>query len=83
MSNMRKACSLIFTLKMITNDSDFPCPSVLSQLPLPYPPKVLEPNSAYPLPKAGRFPKLQSVSAWSSSAPEPIPLPLVFPRNSH
>lgn len=81
MSNARKASCLVFTLKMITNDSDFLCPSVLSQLPLPYPPHIPEPNSVYPPPKAGRFPKLQSVSVWSSSAPELIPPPFVFPGN--
>lgn len=81
MSNMRKSSCLIFTLKIITNDSDFLCSSVLSQLPLP--PNVLEPNSVNPRPKAGRFPKLQSVSVWSSSVPEPIPPLLEFPGNPH
>lgn len=48
MSNMRKASCSIITLKMITNDSDFLCSVVLSQLPLPYPPHIPEPNSVYP-----------------------------------
>lgn len=81
MSNVRKASCLVFTLKMVTNDSDLLCPSVLSQFPLPYPPHAPESNSVYPPPKAGRFPKLQSVSVWSSSAPELILPPFVFPGN--